>query len=310
MKYVLFLCHRLGFEALQILMNKVEISLVVIEKEHDHEIEQYWEKISSHIMDCDLPVLVNPKASEIEKYCMRISFDYLISFGYRKMIPEAIRKLAKSDCIGTHFAPLPQYRGFSPLNWVLINGESKTAINFFILEDDVDAGDIIFHEDIFISDSDTIITLYEKCINSFKKSLLKVVEQLEHGTHSRTMQDSSLATYCCARNPEDGLIDWSQKTRIIQNLIRATTLPFPCAYTFYGQEKVLIVSSEIQPNRPYVGRIFGKVVKIIKNHGVEVLTGDGILLIKECTLEGMESRVTTADKVIQSVRATLRAYPN
>ena len=232
-----------------------------------------------------------------------VPFDYIISFGYRRMIDNYIIKKAKVAALGTHFSPLPRYRGFAPLNWVLINGEEETAVNLFYLDEKVDSGDIIESKKVKINYNDDINSLYNKCIIAFKEMMRETIPKLEDRSYKTVKQDESKATYTCARNPQDGLIDWNWDSRKIYNFVRALTYPFPGAYTYLNGNRMIIWSCKEYKIPKYDGVIPGKVIKIIENEGIVVLCGKGAILIKDVELEGT-NRVT-ADNIVKSVRITL-----
>ncbi|CAM4235351.1 methionyl-tRNA formyltransferase [Lacicoccus alkaliphilus] len=307
MNYILFISSRLGLESLMILLQeKINIKQVFIEKEHEHELRKYYKEAIEICDNHEISCSVNASIKEISEllYSVDFTIDYIMSFGYRRMIPDEIVKMAKVAALGTHFSPLPQYRGFAPLNWLLINGESETAVNLFYLDKEVDNGDIIATESVEIKYEDDINTLFERCLKSFKKTLIEVIPQLENNSFKAIKQDNSKASYTCARTPEDGKINWNQSSFIIYNLIRALTNPFPGAFTYYKGSKLTILSSEEYNEGNYIGRVEGRVVKIIKNKGVVVLCGKGSLLIKDVMLENSDNKIS-ADKIITSVRGTL-----
>lgn len=219
------------------------------------------------------------------------------------MIGKNVLELARIAALGTHFSPLPRYRGFAPLNWLLINGETETAVNIFYLEDEVDSGNIIDREWVKIEYEDDISSLFDKCIVAFRKLMKRVIPKLESGIFQAVEQEHSKATYTCARNPEDGIIDWNWPSRRVYNFVRAQTYPFPGAYTFKDGIKLTIWSCEEYHIPPYVGCIPGKVIKIFKDRGVVVLCGEGAVILKDVQLTNQ--RRMSADKVIKSVRLTL-----
>lgn len=304
MKYILFIGSKVGYEALRVLVNlKCSIEHVFIESEHAHEHEKFY----THSIDiCDsnnTKYTLDPTKRVIREELSNIHFDYILSFGYRKMIPDEIINLAKIAALGTHFSPLPRYRGFAPLNWVLINGETETAVNLFYLDKEVDNGDIVERQSVQISYQDDINTLFSKCVEAFKELMTRAVPKLESGKFSSAKQDCTRATYTCARNPEDGLIDWNLSSSQIYNLVRALTYPYPGAFTYCGGKKIYIWSCEEYDVPKYEGRIPGKVIKHIKGRGVVVLCGEGALLLKDLQLEDAERE--TAENVLKSVRTTL-----
>lgn len=304
MNYILFLGNRIGYESLTILIKKgVKIDLAFVEKEHSHENIKYYDKIIEECSKNKITVAESLKREYVFEEIQKNKPDYIMSFGYRRMIPKKIYNLSKRASIGSHFAPLPQYRGFSPLNWVLINGEKETAVNLFHLTDEVDSGDIVVQEKIEIDNSDNINSLFDKCLSIFTKVLEQEIENLEKGIVNRNPQPTTMATYTCARSPEDGLIIWSKPAEEIYNLIRALTYPYPCAFTYYKGKKIYILDSQVVYASNYVGRICGKVIKRIDKEGVVVLCGKDALQIKNIRLE--DGVIISSDELVTSIRDNL-----
>ncbi|GMQ60446.1 hypothetical protein AN1V17_48460 [Vallitalea sediminicola] len=305
MQYVLFIGSKVGYEAIKVLSElNYSILHVFIEQEHSHEYEQFYERSIEKCIEANYQYRLNATKKEIAKVVDDLqSVDYIMSFGYRRMIPENVVRKASIAALGTHFSPLPRYRGFAPLNWLLINGEKETAVNLFYLDKEVDNGDIVDREFVDIYYQDDINSLLDKCLVAFKKLMLRAVPMLEDKTFNTEKQDNSKATYTCARNPEDGWINWEWSSKKIYNLVRALTYPFPGAFTYYNEEKLYIWSCEEYKIPIYEGRISGKVIKIIKDEGIVVLCGDGVVLLKDVQLQNGERQ--TADKVIKSIRVTL-----
>lgn len=308
MHYVLFVAGRVGYEALRKMIGKCEINHVFIESEHPHELVKYVDKCIEQCTDGNIPYTLDATNNDIERTLKEEiaggkAIDYIMSFGYRRMIPLTVRDMARIAAIGTHFAPLPRYRGFAPLNWVLINGESETAVNIFLLEDRVDSGDILDREWVSIEYHDDICSLFDKCVTAFHTVLDRVIPKLESGSFTAAKQDEAQATYACARSPEDGMIDWNWSSRRIYDFVRAQTYPYPGAYSLWQGKKLIVWSCEEYDTPLYEGRIPGKVVSVLKDQGVVVLCGEGAVLLKDVQLMGGTSM--TADRLTRSVRATL-----
>lgn len=309
MKYILFLASKVGFEAIRVMTElSCDIIQVFIESEHDHEKEKYCQSIVDHCEKSDVSYILDASQIEIAKRIEEqigngYSVDYIISFGYRKMISDNVLAKARLAALGTHFAPLPQYRGFAPLNWLLINGEHATAVNLFYLNDEVDSGDIVERESVEISYTDDINSLMEKCIFAFKAMMQRAIPKLEKGNYELVKQDNVKATYTCSRCPDDGLINWELPSRNIYNKVRALTFPYPGAFTYVNNTKLYLWSCEEYSIPEYVGKISGKVIKIVKDKGVVVLCGENAVLLKVVQLE--DGEMQTADKVIKSVRLNL-----
>jgi len=305
MKYVLFICSRVGYESLNTLLKlNCNVVFVFIEKEHEHEFKKYYKKSIELCESANISYLLNPNKKETYETIISIDkIDYLISFGYRKMISDNITKIPKVAALGTHFSPLPRYRGFAPLNWALINGEHFTAVNMFYLDKKVDSGDVISKKRIKIDYKDDINTLYNKSIEMLKILLIETIPKLESISFKAEKQNEFDATYTVARNPFDGYINWQMSSEEIYNMVRGITYPFPGAFTYINEEKLIIWSCEDYKIPKFEGIVPGKVIEIKKGFGVVVLCGKGAVLIKEVETKSGERK--TADKCLKSIRQTL-----
>lgn len=233
-----------------------------------------------------------------------LKLDYIVAVKWRTMIPKSVVDAARGGLVVFHASLLPKYRGFAPVNWPLINGERETGVTMFYAAEEMDAGDIIEQRARAITDEEDAGTL-DAWLNETVESMLESnLPRLADGTAPRIPQDHSQATYAVWREPEDGRIDWSRPTREVFNLVRGLASPYPGAFSLLDGRKLVVWSAEIEREpRTYVGRIPGKVERIIQGEGVNVLTGDGTLRLKRVQLEGEEPR--RADEVIRRLKTRL-----
>jgi len=173
--------------------------------------------------------------------------DIIFSFYYRKMVSKKILAIPAQGALNLHGSLLPRYRGRSPINWVLVNGESEAGVSLHYMTPRPDDGDIVAQAAIPIGKEDTALTLFEKAVEASRELLDETLPLLASGTAGRTPQDHSLATYFGGRCPADGKIDWSGSARQVNNLIRAVTHPYPGAFTFSGDQKIFIWKAKIAP---------------------------------------------------------------
>ena len=218
---------------------------------------------------------------------------------YNKIIPADTLKLSKF--INVHHGDLPRWRGRANINWAIILGRKEIGLTIHQMIPQLDAGPIYKQYLIPITDKDTVATVYGKVNKILENQLGKIISRILAGDLKGEKQ-KGLATYCCTRLPEDGLIDWNKSSLEIDRLIRAVTKPYPGAFTFFEGKKMFIWTGKIskQP-RIFEGRIPGRVVGLYPD-GVEVLTGDSSIIIKNITYEDKEKN---ARDVIKSVKKTL-----
>jgi methionyl-tRNA formyltransferase len=175
-----------------------------------------------------------------------MSPDLIVTVGWYFMIPKRMREIAPLGCIGIHGSLLPKYRGGAPLVWAIINGEKETGLTLFYLEDGVDDGDIIDQKSFPIEEEDTIKDLLVKLEEDSIKVLLNNLPKIEKGNAPRIKQDETIATYVPQRKPEDGEINWEWDSKRIKNFIRAQTKPYPGAFTFMKNKKIIIWDASIE----------------------------------------------------------------
>lgn len=155
--------------------------------------------------------------------------DAFLVAGWYHMIPRRWRNLAPA--YGLHASLLPDYSGGAPLVWAMINGETRTGITLFQMDDGVDSGPVAGQKEEPIFSNDTIATLYSRIEARGIELLGDVFPQLAAGTLQLQAQDESKRRIVPQRGPEDGQIDWSKDAVYIDRFIRAQTRPYPGAFT-------------------------------------------------------------------------------
>ena len=249
-------------------------------------------------------IAIFPDCSQkaIKSLIIELEPDFVVVSSYNQILPESIIEL--STFINVHYSPLPQYRGRANVNWAIINNEPFAAISIHLISPGLDEGNILYQQSIAIEPNDTVGTLYEKLNQIQKQQLGATIIKASKGDMGIS-QNAEKATYGCTRLPEDGEIDWSDQTKKISSLIRALVAPFPGAFTYLKEQKIIIWQAKIVENTlQYQGRIPGRVINRSPTKGyVDVLTGDGILRLIELQIVGQEK--TQAANVIKSVKSTL-----
>ena len=196
--------------------------------------------------NCEVIVLQEKITSDVYlRHVERWHPDLLLVLGWYYMIPPRVREIIPLGSVGIHASLLPKYRGWAPIPWAIINGETETGVTFFYLDDGVDNGDMIAQARFPIEKNDNCATVYEKATRASIKLLRKYLPQLATNTAPRIPQDESHATYFLQRKPEDGLIDWSWSAKRIRDFIRAQTRPYPGAFTYIQDKKVIIWDADV-----------------------------------------------------------------
>jgi len=204
--------------------------------------------------------------------------DFILVVGWYHMVPRAIRNIAPTA--GLHASLLPDYSGGAPLVWAIINGEERTGITFFVMEDGVDSGPIVGQAEEPILFEDTIATLYARIEKAGLRLLLDNLPKIARQQATYTPQDERRRRIMPQRSPEDGIIDWRWPAYRIYNFIRAQTKPYPGAFTYLGQEKVTIWKASLPDMFDKNTNPSGTIVRKYKDNAesLSICCADGRLL--------------------------------
>ena len=203
----------------------------------------------------------DPNSKDFLDRLKKENADVFVLAGYGLILNKECLSIPKLNCINLHGGKLPQYRGSSPLNWALINGEEKIGISVIEVDEGIDSGDVLAETEMVVDPNTTISDLHEWANHQFPKLLHAALEQLSNGTLKPQKQNHDHSAYYPRRFPDDGMIFWDQFTaREVHNRIRALTKPYPCARTFFGNREVILLKSELTkfPYYGEAGRIYRK----------------------------------------------------
>ena len=210
--------------------------------------------------------------------------DYVFALGWPYLIGETVLSIA--PCIGLHPTRLPYRRGGAPLNWMILDGEPCAAVSLIRLRKGIDDGEILAQHDYSIGPDDYVGDVVERVCAIAEDLVATAVQQIAMGTARWTPQDSTRATYTRRRRPEDGRIRWEDSMIRIRNLVRATSHPFPGAFTHLGGEPLRVWRAEIPRGyRAPLRAAPGTIVDVTPD-GVIVSTMDNALLLTEAQHAG------------------------
>ena len=222
------------------------------------------------------PIDVN--SSETLEQLRDIEPDLIVTVAYGGYLKKTIRKMPKYGCINLHPSLLPQYRGSSPLNYSLFNGDDKTGVTIFKIVAKMDAGPILYQKQYDIDPDENYTKLYDRLSKEGAKDLIKSIQLMEEKSIQLVKQDDSLATFSFKIEKDDTYIDWSNSALNICNMVRGLSEK-PGAVTYFRDKAIKIIKAtpwdDIDKHEP------GTIVDIPKNQGILVSTGAGNLMIDE-----------------------------
>ena len=207
----------------------------------------------------------------------KLNPDIILVWSYSMILPPEAIEVPRLGCINLHGGLLPEYRGAHVMQWAIINGENETGATLHYIDEDIDTGPIIADIRFQITQDDNAVSVRQKLKNTGIHLLNDWWMAIISGVAPRISQDESKAKYYRLRTPEDGLIDWSISNTNIYNHIRALVSPWPGAFTFSQEQKIIIWDA-----KPFEGSTKGLPPGLIRNmedSTMCVVTGKGDLLI-------------------------------
>lgn len=151
-----------------------------------------------------------------------------------RMLPKVVWEMPSLGTFNLHASLLPNYRGAAPINWAIINGETKTGVTTFFIDDKIDTGAMILSSEITIDETENAGHLHDRLMELGSKTVIDTLEMIEKGNVSTVIQkDTADIKTAYKLNKENCKIDWTKSAQEINNLIRGLS-PYPAAWCFFS----------------------------------------------------------------------------
>lgn len=245
--------------------NKVSTPHIVeLAKEHNIEVFQF-EKIKEHIEDFK-----------------NMDYDLAVTASYGKILPKEFLDI--KPCINVHPSLLPKYRGATPIQSALLNGDTTTGVTIMKTEVGMDDGDIFVQEKVEILPEDDYVSLLDKLAFVGLRLLLETLDKIENKTAVRKKQDDSKATFVKLIKKEDALLDFSLSARVLTNKVRAYC-ENPVAFFMLGDDRIKVYRAKVCDDLKFEEKIeVGQIIENKKRFLIQ--SGDGIFEILSCQASG------------------------
>jgi methionyl-tRNA formyltransferase len=209
--------------------------------------------------------------------------------GWSQLVREPFIALAREGVFGMHPTLLPRHRGRAPIPWAILSGLARTGVTLFeIVDATADSGTIVGQVVVEIGAEETATTLFDRLAAAHSELIREYVPQLLAGTAPRIPQDRIRASSWPKRTPADGIIDWETRASYVHDWVRAQTRPYPGAFTFLGDQKVVVWSArpvELEAPAPA-----GTIVAA-RPEGPVVACGEGGVVLEEIETAALELAV-------------------
>ena len=196
-----------------------------------------------------------------------------------RMLPEVVWKMPELGTFNLHASLLPEYRGAAPINWAIINGETKTGVTTFFIDDKIDTGAMILSKETTIGTNESAGELHDRLMQLGSEAVIETLHLIEEGKATTTVQTENPNVKTAYKlNKDNCKIDWTQSGITIFNLIRGLS-PYPAAWTYIkdGENewnvKIYAASFQEKEQTDAIGKISTTKKEIF------ITTKDGVLKI-------------------------------
>lgn len=209
--------------------------------------------------------------------------DVAVVVAYGRILPVSFLESFRKGAVNLHFSLLPKYRGAAPVNWAIVNGETKTGVTTMKMDAGLDTGDILMQRETEILPQENAIELMQRLSVTGAALLSETLQKYDELTLKS--QDDSKATFAPIMQKSDGLINWNLKAKEINNRIRGFQ-PFPTSFTSFQEKKLTLWKSEVLNAAELQSENPGNIVEVNKDNLIISCGNQTFLKILELQTEG------------------------
>jgi methionyl-tRNA formyltransferase len=169
---------------------------------------------------------------EAQEHLRELAAEAMVVVGYGQIIPQSVIDMAPLGIINVHASLLPKYRGAGPIQWAIVNGETRTGVTTMRIDAGIDTGQMLLKAETEIGPEENALELGRRLSVMGAELLVRTLDGLAAGTIVGESQDNDQATYAPLLKKEDGAVDWSRPAQQIHNRVRGLQ-PWPGAYTAF-----------------------------------------------------------------------------
>ncbi|MCR5791303.1 MAG: methionyl-tRNA formyltransferase [Lachnospiraceae bacterium] len=208
--------------------------------------------------------------------------DIIVVAAYGRILPKELLEMPRYGCVNVHASLLPKYRGASPIQRAILNGDKITGVTVQQMNEGVDTGDILTKKEVPIRPDETGESLFDVLAEAGASLIVKTLDQIEAGTVTPKKQNDAEATNAPLIRKEDGLLDFSKEAIVLEREIRGF-YSWPGAYTVCHGKILKVFKAEVFSEKPENAEP-GTILSL--KDGIAVACKEGVLLLKEVQLAG------------------------
>jgi len=251
--------------------------------------------VKSYALSKNLKILqpTNLKSEEFQDELKELNPNVQVVVAFR-MLPKSVWDLPEFGTFNLHASLLPQYRGAAPINWAIINGEEKTGVSTFFLDEKIDTGKMILQEETNIKETENVASLHNKLMDMGAQLIVKTLKAIANNTVTpKSQQESDTLKEAPKLTKDNTKVDWNESVENIYNLIRGLD-PYPAAWCYLenSSDELKVKIYEIEKSKQE-HHLPNGTISIIDNK-IRVAAIDGYIIINEIQLPGKKKMLSKA----------------
>lgn len=249
-------------------------------KLNESAVKQYAKSIGLNILQ---PTNLKNEVFIEELKLLKANLQIIVAF---RMLPKVVWQMPKYGTFNLHASLLPNYRGAAPINWAIINGEIKTGVSTFFIDEKIDTGAMIFQQEVEILPKETAGELHDKLMQIGSNLVIKTVNSIKQGdVKTKPQPESSTIKAANKLNKDNCFINWNDSLNNIYNMVRGLN-PYPAAWCLIKSNdeelntKIYNVEKWVDDHNFEVGKILST------KSEVKVAVNKGFIILKELKMPG------------------------
>ncbi|CAM1333513.1 methionyl-tRNA formyltransferase [Tenacibaculum aestuariivivum] len=242
--------------------------------------------VKKYALSQNLPILQPPnlKNEKFQADLKKWNANLQIVVAFR-MLPKTIWTMPEYGTFNLHASLLPEYRGAAPINWALINGETKTGVTTFFIDDKIDTGEIILQKEVIISDTEIVGELHDRLMYLGAQLVAETLDLIATGNINTIKQPKLEEKPAHKLYPDNCKIDWSKPLNDIYNHIRGLN-PYPAAWTTIKNGEEDISAKIYGTTKEFSNHSLAYGTVIASKKELKIATIDGYLIINQIKISG------------------------
>ncbi|MDO5754716.1 MAG: methionyl-tRNA formyltransferase [Tissierellia bacterium] len=235
--------------------------------------------VKRYAMEHKIPVITPEDINSdiVYETLNEIDPEFIVIVAYGQVIKERLLRRFKDRILNIHSSLLPKHRGAAPIQWSIINGDKVSGVTIMLVEERLDAGDILLQESLPIGKDERADSLHDRLAKLGGELIVKVIHRFDERYLNRKIQNENEATYCSMIQKKMGRIDFNETPEKIYNKMRGFS-PWPGVFFNYHGENVKI--HNMYTIHEYNNHSNGKVVQV-KDDGIKISCQDGYIVLTE-----------------------------